>query len=172
MISSKHRHRARRLATQALCCLDAQGPHVLDLAVEFIRESHEPVEVLAIAQEMLHGAWGYHDRGGDASLTLQSLHWDLRRMAMVDRNILRLAIWELAEKKAPPKVIITEAVRLAKEFSTQESPRFINGVLDAVAKQFAPGDFEPQETQETDELAEDESESVESGDEDGQDLDE
>jgi N utilization substance protein B len=54
---------------------------------------------------------------------------------MVDRNILRLGVYELRKGSAPFKVVISEALRLAREFSSAESPRFINGVLDAVAKE-------------------------------------
>ena len=61
---------------------------------------------------------------------------------MVDRNILRLAICELRACQVPRRVIITEAIKLAQEFSTAESPRFINGVLDAVAKEIA-GEIAP-----------------------------
>lgn len=139
MTSPKHRHRARRLAMQALCCLDSQGPHVYDLAVEFIRESPDDLETRHLAEEMLAGAWAYRQQA-DSALAAQSLHWDIRRMAMVDRNILRLAVWELTERAAGAKVLITEAVKLAKEFSTGESPRFINGVLDAVARNLGPGE--------------------------------
>jgi len=53
----------------------------------------------------------------------------------VDRNLLRLAVWELTNTDTPPKVVIDEAIELAKEFSTEQSPAFINGVLDAVLKE-------------------------------------
>ena len=66
-----------------------------------------------------------------------SRHWELGRLALVDRNILRLAAWELLTKKAPHAVIISEATRLAQEFSTVDSPRFVNGVLDAVTKELS-----------------------------------
>jgi N utilization substance protein B len=53
----------------------------------------------------------------------------------VDRNILRLAVWELTNADTPPKVVIDEAIELAKCFSTEQSPAFVNGVLDAVLKE-------------------------------------
>jgi N utilization substance protein B len=63
-------------------------------------------------------------------------HWDLERMAVVDRNLLRLAIHELLdESSVPPKVAINEAIEIAKKFGTRESGRFINGVLDRVHKE-------------------------------------
>ncbi len=63
-------------------------------------------------------------------------HWDLDRMAVVDRNILRLAVYELLEQsKVPPKVAINEAIEISKKFGTRESGRFINGILDRVHKE-------------------------------------
>jgi N utilization substance protein B len=53
----------------------------------------------------------------------------------VDRSILRLAVWELTSGQTPPKVVIDEAIELAKSFSTEQSPAFVNGVLDAVLKE-------------------------------------
>jgi N utilization substance protein B len=61
-------------------------------------------------------------------------NWRLDRLAAVDRNILRLAIYELRSGTAPPKVAIDEALELAKKFSSAEAPSFLNGVLDAALK--------------------------------------
>jgi len=66
-------------------------------------------------------------------------HWDLDRMAVVDRNILRLAVYELLwEPEVPAKVAINEAIEIAKKFGTRESGRFINGILDRVSKELRP----------------------------------
>ena len=66
-------------------------------------------------------------------------HWDLERMAVVDRNILRLAVYELLwTADVPPKVAINEAIEIAKKFGTKESSRFINGVLDRIHKELRP----------------------------------
>jgi transcription antitermination protein NusB len=66
-------------------------------------------------------------------------HWDLDRMAVVDRNIIRLAIFELLhEADVPPKVAINEAIEIAKKFGTRESSRFINGILDRAHKELRP----------------------------------
>ena len=63
-------------------------------------------------------------------------HWDLERMAVVDRNILRMAVYELLwTAEVPPKVAINEAIEIAKKFGTKESSRFINGVLDRIHKE-------------------------------------
>jgi len=66
-------------------------------------------------------------------------HWDLDRMAVVDRNILRLGVWELRwSTDVPPKVAINEAIEIAKKFGTRESSRFINGILDRVHRELRP----------------------------------
>jgi len=61
--------------------------------------------------------------------------WPTHRQPVVDRNILRLAYFEIVSGAAPPKVAINEAVELAREFSTEKSPAFVNGVLDKIMKQ-------------------------------------
>lgn len=110
----------------------------MDRAVGFIHDSHDPPDVLDLAERMLLGAWAHHEQG-DLVIAERSRHWDLKRMPMVDRSILRLAVWELATGNAPGAVVINEAVRLAKEFSTAESPAFVNGVLDAIARMAVKG---------------------------------
>ena len=72
----------------------------------------------------------------DIQLKKFSDHWALERMSMVDRNILRLGICELLfETSTPPKVVINEAVEIAKKFGSEDSPDFINGILDKVFKE-------------------------------------
>ena len=68
----------------------------------------------------------------DQRITERSEHWRLERMPAVDRNILRLAVYEMNELKTPVPVVIDEALELARQFSGDESVSFINGVLDAV----------------------------------------
>lgn len=69
----------------------------------------------------------------DALLEEASEHWKVSRMSLVDRNILRLAIFELLEQKeVPGKVVIDEAIEIAKLFGAEESPSFINGILDTI----------------------------------------
>jgi len=75
----------------------------------------------------------------DKLLARHARHWDLARLALVDRNILRLATSELLEGETPFRVVISEAIAMAKEFSSTESPRFVNGVLDAVAREVRGG---------------------------------
>lgn len=70
----------------------------------------------------------------DQRIVANSANWRLERMAVVDRNILRMAVYEMQELQTPPAVAIDEALELAREFSTDESVAFINGVLDAIRR--------------------------------------
>jgi len=124
------------LAIQGLSCLDVQGEKVRDLIDSFVEDSQEPPDVLRAARELLSAAWA--DRAAcDELLAKHARNWELSRLALVDRNILRLGACELRSARAPAAVVISEALKLAQEFSTADSPRFVNGVLDAVAKELA-----------------------------------
>lgn len=68
----------------------------------------------------------------DERITQKSAHWRIERMPAVDRNILRLALYEMLQVKTPPAVVIDEALELARQFSGDESVGFVNGVLDAL----------------------------------------
>lgn len=74
----------------------------------------------------------------DAQIGLASTHWSIARMSRVDRNILRIATYELAFRSdVPSKVSLNEAIEIAKRFGADDSPMFVNGVLDHVASTFA-----------------------------------
>jgi N utilization substance protein B len=130
------RHRARRLAIQGLCCLDVQGQRASQQVRQFIDDSDEATVVLSTAHQLLADTLA-QQADCDGLLVRHAKHWDLARLALVDRNILRLAVCELRQGTTPPKVVITEAIHLAQEFSTAESPRFVNGVLDAIMRELA-----------------------------------
>lgn len=119
-----------------MCCLDVQGAKVNDLVHAFIDDSRESPSTTAAAHELLDAVWADRD-ACDLLLAKHARHWELSRLAMVDRNILRLATHELRVAAAPLRVVITEALKLAQELSSAESPRFVNGVLDAVAKEIS-----------------------------------
>jgi N utilization substance protein B len=69
----------------------------------------------------------------DRVIEQHALHWRIERLAVIDRLVLRLAVWELRhERETPPVVVINEALELARRFSSDESVRFVNGVLDAI----------------------------------------
>ena len=73
----------------------------------------------------------------DALIVQHAQNWRLERMAIIDRAILRLAIYELRNGETPPQVVLNEAVELAKKFSSEEAGSFVNGILDAIRKALA-----------------------------------
>ena len=87
-------------------------------------------EVAEFATRLVEGTLANRD-AIDARLQAVTRNWDLRRMAAIDRNVLRMAIYELAYcHDVPPKVAINEAIELGKKFSTANSGGFVNGILD------------------------------------------
>jgi N utilization substance protein B len=133
------RRKARELSLQLLYQLDLQserdpGPHFPEFW------SRHPVddEVRAFTETLVRGV-KLHQQKIDEFISQYAENWDLGRMAVVDRNILRAGIFELLwMTEVPPKVVINEALEVAKKFSTRESTRFINGILDRVRKEFRP----------------------------------
>jgi N utilization substance protein B len=131
------RHKARITVLQALYaaeCMEDSGEKTLTdlLAQEKIGESagQYAKELFALVRE--NSAWA------DEQLTSLSKNWTLNRIASVDLLVLRLALVELEKRPdVPVKVVINEAIELAKEFSTGESFSFVNGILDQFAKQKA-----------------------------------
>ncbi|HEX7488531.1 MAG TPA: transcription antitermination factor NusB, partial [Anaeromyxobacteraceae bacterium] len=98
-------------------------------------KSFEPVEreVMQVAEELVRGV-ARHRRELDAAIEAVSQNWRLDRMARVDRNVLRLATFELLHRDdVPVKVAINEAIELGKKFGSESSGAFINGILDRVA---------------------------------------
>jgi N utilization substance protein B len=85
----------------------------------------------------------------DRQISEHSEHWRLERMPVVDRNILRLATFELMQKQLAPAVVIDEALELARRYSAAESVKFVNGVLDAVKRAVHPDDAASAPTAET-----------------------
>lgn len=125
--------RARARALQFLYAWETEGRPPLDELVRRIgRLTRAPVEVLQRAETLARGVVAEQD-SLDAAFAGAALHWRLERLALIDRNILRLAVYELTHALAPPKVVIDEALWLAHRFSGVQSPGFINGVLDQVA---------------------------------------
>lgn len=120
---------------QALFQLDAQASKEETQADGFLNESDADPDVIAHARGLVHDTWSRRKQLDDWIRT-SSKHWDLDRIAPVERSILRLALVEMLVRDDPPmKVAINEAIELGKEFGTAESPQFINGLLDAIRKQ-------------------------------------
>ncbi len=130
---------ARRIALQGLYQADVQGDEFLYATPDglggFIEQATNDLNVREIAAKMTREAWTFHGRA-DEWMAKLAPKWPVYRMAVVDRNILRLAAWELLNcPETPPKVVLDEAINLGKEFSTGDSGAFINGVLDALLKE-------------------------------------
>ena len=129
--------KSRELALQALFLWDVQGDADMPAAEQIMADGSDDPVVRMRAMQMAEAAWGIRQTT-DASLERLAPQWPPRRQPGVDRGILRLAVWELGHAGTPPKVVIDEAIELAKEFSTEQSPAFINGVLDAVLRELHP----------------------------------
>ncbi len=124
----------RQLALQLLFLFDAHGKADRELATQASRETGEDPTSRERAIEMATAAWNARETI-DPWVERLAPQWPPRRQPGVDRSILRLAVWELTNADTPPKVVIDEAIELAKTFSTENSPAFVNGVLDAVLRE-------------------------------------
>ena len=151
------RREARERAVQFLFQFDLNKPENLDEAIDMFWEtqraaalaedknaaswgektelpapSASDTEVRTFADPLIRGAVEHRDECDDL-IRKYAKNWDIKRMAAVDRNILRLAIYEmLCRDDIPPVVSINEAVDIAKRFSTRDSGKFVNGILDKV----------------------------------------
>jgi N utilization substance protein B len=133
----RRRTRAREIALQLLFQFDLRGSdyeresgRTLEQLVR--DECNGDEEVATFALRLCEGTL-VHRPELDERLKSVTRNWDLKRMAAVDRNVLRMAIYELAHcADVPPKVAINEAIELGKKYSTANSGGFINGILDRV----------------------------------------
>jgi len=132
------RHSSRRRALQLLyeCDVRQVGPDdaLRDYFHTLYTEENEEVPTQdPFMEALLRGTYAEQEFL-DALITRRSEHWKLERMPIVDRNLLRMAAYELLRTETPPPVVIDEAIELARRFSGDESARFVNGVLDALRK--------------------------------------
>ena len=101
---------------------------------DYLRRKRAAEEAFAFAQGLVQGTIEHREQV-DALIREQADNWRLERMPAVDRNILRLAVYEMMQAETPPAVVIDEALELARRFSNEESVQFVNGVLDAVHRE-------------------------------------
>lgn len=129
----KLRRKARMAVLQALYEADVAGHPAGDALDARLSEQQLPPAVDAFARRLLSGVLAHRHRL-NSLIAQHAPEWPLDQMAVVDRNILRIAIFELsdAEVDTPAKVAINEAVEMAKVFGSDSSPRFVNGVLGAL----------------------------------------
>ena len=130
------RHQAREAALQALYLWEV-GKTDPTSAIDTYFTEHKadaPDPVREFARTLVFGTVA-EVAALDALIQSHSEHWRLERLAVIDRLILRMAAWELQHAAdTPPAVILNEALELARTFSTDDSVRFVNGVLDAIRK--------------------------------------
>lgn len=126
------RNKARKRAFQILFEADQRGASVRTVLADWIRHARTDDRQPPVGEytmELVEGYAEYADRI-DELISTYSVGWTLDRMPVVDRNIVRLGTYELVwVDGTPDAVVIDEAVQLAKEFSTDESPSFVNGLL-------------------------------------------
>jgi len=130
------RRRAREYALQMLFQIDFKGKKIGSNDLEdFWVDKKESEDVRKFAEDLVRGTIERLDEI-DAKIEKVAENWILKRMAAVDRNILRFAAYEIFYRKdIPPAVTINEAIEIAKKFSSSEAAPFINGILDRLAKE-------------------------------------
>lgn len=131
----KPRTRARGIALQALFEIDLVNHPPGDVLKYRLEESTLDERLSEFVRQIVTGVWPIY-RKLDQFIAEHAPEWPLEQVATIDRNILRIALWEFAvQGDTPVKVVINEAVELAKTFGSDSSPRFINGVLGSLATQ-------------------------------------
>tara|TARA_R110002049_G_scaffold72490_2_gene187068 strand:- start:62040 stop:62483 length:444 start_codon:yes stop_codon:yes gene_type:complete len=128
------RRRAREIVLQLLYEADMNDSRSADAALKFIRSRLQGRKGLTqFAGELLSGTLE-HRAEIDACLGQLATRWSLPRMAVTDRNILRLGAYEIIYTETPGTVAVNEAIVLAKRYGDKNSPRFVNGILDRLLK--------------------------------------
>src|SRR5262245_24141264 len=129
------RRRARECALQMLFSYDVARPSIEELLETYWGEMAEAAEeVRNFANELAVGTVNHLDEI-DERIRLRTEHWRIPRMAIVDRNLLRMAVYEFLHQPNTPKTVaINEALEIARRFSTSEATQFINGILDAIKR--------------------------------------
>jgi N utilization substance protein B len=134
-----NRRFSRELVIQFLYLTEMNEGEIEDqLKTFWENNSCKEEDVRSFTEDILNDIFD-HKKEIDTRLEKYSDNWTLSRMAVIDRNLLRMAASELMySKNVPPKVAIDEAVEIAKKFGTADSPNFINGVLDRILKELKP----------------------------------
>lgn len=133
----RKRTQGRELALQALYQIDLLKTFPPDERERFLTEHAEGADVREFAAGLVDGVVE-HRAAIDPEIEEVAKNWELGRMAIIDRNILRMGVLELVFRSddIPPKVAINEAVDLAKKYSTKNSSAFVNGILDKIRERF------------------------------------
>lgn len=126
------RRKSRELVLQSMYAENITEKPVQEIMQEVIFQSQQDRDICEFAESLLRKALRFK-QALDEEVAAMLENWDLNRVALIDRLVLRLALCELLYfQEIPPKVTMNEAIDLAKKFSTGESGRFVNGILDAL----------------------------------------
>lgn len=131
----RKRTQARESALKILYTIDIKNDRDYEDALNIYQKSHNvKKEVMNFAKCLVSGSI-QNLSAIDELITRYTDNWVIKRMAVVDRNILRMGVYELLfSKETPPKVVINEAVELAKRYGDIDSGKFVNGILDKIHK--------------------------------------
>jgi N utilization substance protein B len=140
-----NRRKARELALQVLYACEAGNDEAFEQVLGVFAEETPNREMVAgYAKKLVKSVLDSKDKI-DELLSKHTANWDLKRMTVIDRNILRMAVGELVFfKETPFRVVIDEAVEIAKIYGTEESWKFVNGVIDSIHKEMT-ATCDPQE---------------------------
>ena len=122
------RRTGRKLAFQTLYQLEMRSEERDEIISNFLEGDDIYPETKDFAISLVNGAWDKH-QDSDKLIIQYALDWDFDRINIVDKSILRLSFYELNFTETHPNVVLDEAIELAKQFSTDDSPKFINGIL-------------------------------------------
>lgn len=127
-----NRRKARELTLQALYQAEVNGTEPLEQFALFCENFGVDQKIIPQAQELLAGI-SAHSAAIDEVISRYAKNWRVGRMSVIDRNLIRLGAYELLYREdVPATVAINEAIEIAKRFSTDDAPSFINGILDAI----------------------------------------
>ena len=128
-----NRRKAREFALQLLYAREVTGWKIEDISPLFWKDGSVSPQTREYADSIVSGVIN-HAVSIDTSIEQNSRNWKIARMSYIDRNILRIAVYEFMYEDSPPVVVINEAIELAKRYGDGESGQFVNGVLDAIRK--------------------------------------
>jgi transcription antitermination protein NusB len=131
---------------QMLFQWDMSNQEPLRLESNFWKSAKAAAQTRTYANQLFEGA-AHDSQALDELISKYAANWRLDRLAAIDRAILRLALHEMRTTDTPAKVVINEAVELAKKFSSEESGGFVNGILDTFRKTMPDGESSPETTQ-------------------------
>ena len=128
------RHNGRKLAIQALYQTKVRKQDILEFIDNFVDQTGFSPPAIEWGRELAINVWNNVDQV-DQLIEKYSIDWTIDRISLVDLSILRLAFYELLKTDTPYTIVLNEAVELSKEFSEDDSPKFINGILGNYVKE-------------------------------------